>query len=775
VTRREIPAWLPFVLLALVLFTLFHRLLSGQVLFWGLPSLQFYPWRHYAFDQISAGRLPAWNPYVGAGAPLLANYQSALFYPPNWLFLLLPDAQAMGVIAILHVIWAAVGMWLFTGALELTRFGRGVSTLSYALSGYLIARFGSFPTADAGAWLPWLFWLVHLIITRRHWRTVAWLGVAFGMQLLAGHAQTAWYSSVGLGLYALWQVFWNRRSEPVRRRVRVLALLGVGVLLGAAIAAIQLIPTVEYLRESQRASGLDYETLTNLSYHPLRLITMFSPNFYGTPVDGSFITDGIFFEDATYIGFIPFLCAIAAVVGWRHKRDFLTHYSAFVTVPFWVILALGSLLVATGNYGPLYRLLYDHVPTFDSFREPVRWLILMVFSLSVLAGIGTQHWGRGKWIIFWSRLAAAGGGAMVIMALVFRQYINQDAEVMDVLTQGMIVLGCWMVVAALLTLTQPLSGSRVSPFLWRVAVLAFIAVDLAWASAGLTPTVTPDFYRNFSVSRPQGRIYWFEDYEDDIKFKRFFDLGDYRRARDQWPDVRASLLPNLNMLDRVPALNNFDPLLPDYHARYIDLIEQAGRDAGDLLLAASVSQVYGEVQPTGWQGEAPVFTYPDETPRAWLVPQAVWFETKEKIENALLDPGWDPMQTVILAGQSSTGSDSPVMTTGSITILENSPDQVRCRVETDGAAYLVISNSWYPGWVATVNGQEIPLYRANLMFQAVEIPPGSTDVSLSYHLSHWEAGAGITGLALLVTLGLVLLGSLSLVTDSFRRIPLPED
>lgn len=758
-TRREIPSWLPLVLVVLVLITLFHRLLSGQTLFWGLPSLQFYPWRHFAFQQLSEGRLPTWNPYVGAGAPLLANYQSAVFYPPNWLFFVLPDAQAINAVALLHVIWAGLGMWLFTDTLGLPPFGRGISTLSYALGGYLIARLGSFPTADAGAWIPWMFWGVHQVITRRHWRDVGWLSLFFGMQLLAGHAQTTWYSSLGVGLYALWIVLWQMRRDSGQRRIYVLLLLGMGVLLGLAAAAIQLIPTAEYLRESQRSGGLDYDIAANLSYSPFRLITLLSPNFYGTPADGTYLTQGIYFEDAAYIGFIPVISAMAAVVGWIRKRRFLIHYPIFAQVPFWLALALIALVFAMGRHGPVFGLLYDHVPTFDFFREPVRWLILTVFSLSVMAGIGTQHWGRGKWVVFWSRLAAAGGGAMVVMSFAARQIV-QPSEELNVLTMGTIALGSWIACAALLTLTQPDSTSRISPLWWRIAVLVFVALDLAWAATGLNPSVPADFYRNFSVSRPEGRIYWFDEYEKEIKFERFFDLSDYRLARDQWPDVRASLLPNLNMLDGVPSLNNFDPLLPRYHGEYIDLIEEQGMDSAALLRAAGVSQVYGTTQPEGWQGEGPTFVAPETAPRAWVVPAASWADSDDLIKEMLRDPVWDPEHTVILSGTPPNASDDSATVRGEITLLENRPNRQRYRVETNAPGYLVISNTWYPGWSASINGGEVDLYRANLAFQAVKVPAGGAEVTVHYNVTNWGMSAGISIVASLVILVIIALGYL---------------
>src|SRR5215208_2676873 len=110
---------LPLVVLAATLLVVFHRLLVGEVFFWGLPALQFYRWREYAFDLLRAGQLPLWNSLNGAGAPLFANYQSALLYPFNWPGYVLPLAISMSVTAVLHLFLAGWGMWRFTGRLGL--------------------------------------------------------------------------------------------------------------------------------------------------------------------------------------------------------------------------------------------------------------------------------------------------------------------------------------------------------------------------------------------------------------------------------------------------------------------------------------------------------------------------------------------------------------------------------------------------------------------------------------------------------------------------------
>lgn len=774
-TRRPLPLWLPFALLAAMILLLYHPLLRSETLFWGLPTLQFYPWRELAFEQLRDGTLPTWNPYLGAGAPLLANYQTAVFYPPNWLWLALPGTLVMSVVALLHIIWAGAGMWLFTGALGYTRFGRAVSMLAFAFSGYGIARLGSFPTANAVAWLPWLFWLLHRILHRRRTPDVAWLGLAFGLQLLAGHAQTAWYGAVGLGLYAAWIAGWQMHRERIAVRILSLALAGTGMLLGGLVAAIQLIPTAEYLAESQRSGGLDYETLTNLSYHPFRLLTLLSPNFLGTPADGSYLTKGIYFEDAAYIGFVPLIAAVAALWAWARQVRARRVESELANVPFWVLLVVIGFVFALGKYGPFFRALYDHVPTFDAFREPVRWLILPVFALSTMAGAGVSHWGRGPRIVFWSRLAGAGGGAMALMALAGVLF-GDFSETLEVLSWGMIVLGSWMAIAALLTLIHPLPPLAGSRRVWRGVVLVFIALDLAWAAGGLNPTVDADFYDARSIDM-DGRVYWFDDYEHAITFgseedsdsgeaesgttttiEGYFDVTDYRIAVHRQDELRDALLPNITMLDRVPALSNNDPLLPGHYTAYIDLIESMCEESGPLLRAAGVGRVYGLI-PSGW---VPVGEMVAETPYdpvfAWLVPSAVWFEDSDSVEAGLRDPDWSPAETVILAGEpgeSSAGEVEARSAEGEVARLNDDPAEHHYHVNSPEAAYLVIAETWYPGWSVAVNGAEADLHRANGAFMAVAVPAGESEVVLRYRLNRWPLAAGITLAALFLALLLI--------------------
>ena len=306
----------PLVIVALTLLAVFHRLLLGETLFWGLPALQFHPWRDFMLEMLGSGQLPLWNPYNGAGTPLIANYQSAFFYPLNWPGYLLPMAFAMSLTAVVHLFVTGWGMWAFTGRLGLPALGRGVSALAFGLTGYLVARLGTYPMIIAAAWMPWLLWAALGVVNQRRSRDVGILALVAALQLLAGHAQLTWYSLLLVGLFTLFWLATHRGNTWWRGLLLVVA----GLALGACIAAVQLLPTAELLRTSQRSGGVDFDFAMNFSYGPVRTLNWLAPNVFGNPGNGSYLTEGAFFEDAVYIGFLPLLAALAGVVGWALRR-----------------------------------------------------------------------------------------------------------------------------------------------------------------------------------------------------------------------------------------------------------------------------------------------------------------------------------------------------------------------------------------------------------------------------------------------------------------------
>lgn len=747
-SHDRLPARSPLLIVAALLLTLYHRLLLGEVFFWGLPALQFYPWREYALALLRSGYLPLWNPYNGAGAPLLANYQSALLYPPSWAGLLLPLGFAMSLTAVLHLFLAAWGMWVFTGRLGLPTLGRGVSALAFGLSGYLVARLGTYPIVTAAAWLPWIMWATLGAVRRGRRRDAAWLAVFCALLLLAGHAQTAWYGLLLAGLLAAYEV---ARKRPVGWYAR-LGLAAGGVALGIGIAAIQLAPTAELMGMSQRANGVDAAFAMNFSYAPARILNLLSPDVFGNPGRGTYVTQGAFFEDAVYIGLIPLVAACAAVIAWAFRRAWRDTggHDFWGTVPLWAGVTTIGFVFALGNYTAVFPFLFEHVPTFNLFQAPVRWHIWTVFALSVLAGIGTQAWGRGRWLLFGTRLATAGClGAVALALLVAPRLLPADVYEtpgVSVLISAVVSTGLIGAAAGALTLLQPVSGTA-RHVVWALAVLVVVAADLGWAARDLNPTVPAAFFDPLPAGDEHtGRAYWPKASADAVMFEAFLPFADYRMAADNWRGFRASGLPNLNLLDRRSLLNNFDPLLIDHYSAYVSLIE-ASDQPGGLLRAAAVDGVFDETGALATL-ERPALA-------AWFPVTLCWHRADASLYAALADPGWEPLQQAHLTGPGGCPLPVPdIPTPGRVENLrpDDSGMGVDVAVSTQTGGLLVLAYADYPGWTATVDGQPTRILRVNGAFQAVEVPAGAQRVRLEYRPAWLLPGAVISVTALLLTL-----------------------
>ncbi|MFN7037864.1 MAG: YfhO family protein, partial [Bellilinea sp.] len=241
-------------------------LLEGKVIFWGTAGLQFIPWRAYGFALLKEGIFPFWNPLNGMGAPLFANYQTAFLYPLSWI--LYPFYQVGGVPALawaytllvaVHLGIGGVGTALLLRKLGIQPRGQVIAALAFSLSGFFVARASFFSMIWAGVWLPWLIWAIEGVIQSekfsQKWIWMIGLALIAANQLLAGHAQLSWYSLI---FAASWTLFRVAKIEAWKARINIGALLGFGIILAVSLASIQLVPTFEYLIQSQRSDAVDY-------------------------------------------------------------------------------------------------------------------------------------------------------------------------------------------------------------------------------------------------------------------------------------------------------------------------------------------------------------------------------------------------------------------------------------------------------------------------------------------------------------------------------------
>jgi hypothetical protein len=420
-----------FILFPLLL--LWRPLFAGEAFFWGTPLLQFVPWQRMAAEMWRGGHLPLWNPLVGCGAPLAANYQTAAFYPLNVLYLLLPAEVALSWTTVLHLALAGWGMYRWGRAVGLGRFAALIGALALEGSGFLVARVALFPSmAFTFPWIAVWLWRGEVLVQRRRLSESLWLGLVLGLGLLAGHAQTAFYGGALLAAYVLFRTVQAAGREISDWRV----LLGrcssfvVSLCIGVGLAAVQLLPTAELMLQSQRSGGVDYDFAMTNSLWPWRLITFLAPDFFGNPGWGDYWGYGTYWEDAGYVGLLPLFLAVGVAfrVVFRRTKGLEQVFAEAGMARFWVVCAVVALVLALGQNTPVFPFLFRYVPAFDLFQAPARWLAVTTVALAALASLAAQRWPAGRLRQRRGALGIVFGGALVIAGLA-APYLVPDERV----------------------------------------------------------------------------------------------------------------------------------------------------------------------------------------------------------------------------------------------------------------------------------------------------------------------------------------------------------
>jgi hypothetical protein len=813
-----IKRWPIFLLITLPLLIYWSLIFAGRVLYWGLPLYQFYPWHTLVVEAIRAGHLPLWTDLLGNGAPLLANHQSAVFYPPNLIYLLMPVEQAMGYSVVLHLILAGLFAYAWGQVIGLSRFGATVTGLSFMLSGFFVARTQFITIVNGAVWLPFLFLLAERLIQRRTWLDATWLGVALALQFLAGHAQLWFYGLWVVGAYVLARAVLPRRvgaenvglGEARRQGGRVFILLAGALFLSLGLSAVQLLPTAELSFHSQRAGGLDLDEAITYSFWPWRLLTLAIPDLFGNPASSDYWGYATYWEDAGYIGVLPFILALSAVWAWFRslvsnlKPDSPNTQSL---TPFFLFVALFALILAMGHNTPVYPLIFEYVPGFSAFRSPARFLLFYVFGASTLAGIGADQFRLTHRTQYAARLTVAGAVSMLAVSLAAGQV---DLGEKSTFAPAIARFALWLGLSAIALLLRPAQvGPSVRDELgdvdprvarsplplggWRGLVVSFIAVDLALFAAPLTPSIAPALYRTtteadrFLLSSTDAeRLFVTYDYDYDVKFNGYFDFSDWGSSDlDYWLSFREALVPNLNVFSRRPIVNNDDPLVVGRWRQLMDVLRTADwPDRLRLLRAMNVGYVLAEGP---FPGLSPVENMPhfyrlsEPLPRTWAVTQARVIPGPQDLLSELMAPTFDPATEVLLeSAYQSSGQLSdlgPKVGVGPTAHQLSTPSPLSQHSAIAGSlreggnsrtidivmsqpGYLVLAYTYYPGWRAMVDGQSTQILRANYAFMALPLGPGEHRVALRYQPISLILGAFISGLSVLAVTGVALLSAI---------------
>jgi hypothetical protein len=778
--RRAAPFLALALASALILYAPF--VFRGRALYWGTAMWQFWPWRSFAADELHAGRLPLWNPYAGNGVPLLADHQTAVFYPLNLIFWVLPIERAMGYSLALHALLAAIAMYALARDLGVGRLGSTVAGIAFAFSGYMVAR-GSFLTEVAALpWLPLLWLFGRRLVWRRRLRDLAWLSIVIAVQFLAGHAQTWFYSLISLALYGGWETWRASRARetaaghdgkrvPLRRWASATALLGGAVVWGVGLAAVQFLPTAELSQDAIRVESSGWETYAlQYSFWPWRVLTLAMPGFFGSPVHGDFWGYATYWEDAAYVGVLPLAFALYALAAWfRRSRRGDLQPRALGAVPQFAALSAFALLMALGKNTPFYMFFFRYVPGFGAFQAPARWLCVFTPAFALLGGIGVDALRPSGRLRFICRLAVAGAGSIALTALA-AQYVlvGVHATFFLPLVQFGLLLAATMLLCLWGQAVHAQSARPASRAAWQVGVALLVAADLTWAGWGLNPAIDRVLYegqaqsaRDLQDEGPLGRTFYFSETLYELTWQQLIDLANYGPGDlAHWRSVREALVPDLSTAEKVPSANSDEPLLPGRYEALLTAVESmpqetAWRTLGLMNVAYVLDPTARDDRQVAYRAEqVNIYRNPHVLPRAYVVCAAQAADSRDEALRLLSAPAFDPGQQVVLERTDQVRTQPCGLQPA--TVLPSPPNQATIRAVLPEPGYLVLADTAYPGWEAYVDGRRAGIMTANAAFRAVDLEAGEHEVRFVYRPRSFSIGVVVSSLALSM-LGIALL------------------
>jgi hypothetical protein len=700
---------------------------------------QFFAWRVFEARELNAGRLPLWSPNFNSGHPFLADAQAALLYPIGLAVTILASrtgefpVEALQYEAFLHVFLAAVFTYLF--ALRLLRrrgesraspsggrLGAFVAAVAFAFGGYIT----SYPllqlaVLETVTWLPLWLLALDMAVERRTLLTSLFAGAVLAMAALAGHSQTLLLMLYAGAVYYGFRVISDpggseatgNSSRPHRlllsRAAGFVAIVGIG----GALAATQLLPTIEYALLSTRA-GLTFDA-SSRGMPTLQLLQVLIPGFVSA------------FSSPLYVGFISLWLGLTVVAARRDRA-----------VAIWVALALLALLDTLGGYSYFYSLLYVFAPGFALFRGQERAAAVFSFSLAILAGYGAEaltHWlPRAQKRAFAGSLRVLSwlpfGGLVLTLVYFYATRILPKPGSFIFLVDR----------AALMTLIAVLSVGLIGARLWgwarRWQVQTLLVLLLVFDLFTINWTNNQSPIQDRFPTTPLIQT---------IKA----DTGQFR--------VDAEALPGHSGV--VYGLEDIGGISPLRIRFYDDLLQRLPVDRLRSLLSVRYLISQDQAVPAGARlmtrvGDAVLYRLAEPLPRVWVTGNVLVEPDPSRALATLASTDFDPRASVILSDRPALPLDSSA--SGSATVTSFQPGRLDLDVQASGPAMMVVSELYYPGWRATVDGKETPIYRADHALRAVMVPAGRHTVEMVFDPLSFRVGA-IISLATILAAALVLL------------------
>jgi hypothetical protein len=721
------PSWRWFLFIVLAVCAGYWKLLfHGQYsMLLGYESTnQAYAWNHYAASAIHRWLLPLWDPYGHSGQTLIGMMAPGTFYPPKILLYLWPfDAQGHSSTWLFHVFYlltAAAGAWfmfLLARDLGLHPFPAYFAGIVFAIGGF-VGRIVWPHLHDGAIWLPLLLLFAGRALrapTRKislQWASAA--GLCLGMTVLSGALHIVMMQ--GFALVGLCAYFGMRRDCEPRRAIEV--LLVASAVAGMA-GAVQLLPSVEYSKVAMRYLGgantqmsgkrIPYDLLDN-NFFPRAILGF----FIGYPFGGGGELQGTY-EITPYLGLLPILLAIAGV--WKNWAQAWVRYLAG--------LALLSFSYAMGGFSLLHGLMYAVIPYVWLAREPGRFVHLTHFALALLAGFGCQtlfeseavkdFFSRPLRVLGWIVVGAAGiltvPAFLAVPAIPEWSYLALWQLILAFGLLAAIVFHGWRGKGARFLLVA-LTLADLEAVNWTIRDIRQMPPDLNYLQILFDSKPLANF-----LKAQQGiyRLHFEADWMPSVG--EFYDL-----------DTTGGMAPT-DIFEYSHFLINTPRSLDMMNVRY--LIRNSNRTEPGPVYADRLWKVY-EIKTHVFE-------------RAWMVNKAIVETTHYDTVKEMQSPEFNPERMAVTADPVNLPpATEAAAIPAHISFDRRDENHIDMTVKPDAPGLLVLSEIFYPGWHASINGQTTPIHKVDGVLRGVVLPAGESHVKFWYAPLSVYGGGAIT-------------------------------
>ena len=788
----------------LVLLYLHHVLLSSYIFIERDLSAFFIPPRYLWVSLIKSFQIPLWNPYNSSGIPLLATLQPGVFYPPHILYLFLPFNVVWNWIIILHFVFSGVTVYVFLRYLKASTLASFVGGAVFMLSGYLLSVHSLLPHLLAVPWFPLVVIFFLKYLEGRQPRHIVLTGIFVTIEFLAGAPEIVMITFFVLGVVSIFPGVFIDEKVDVPLRFKAITLTGIIFLL---LAAVQLLPFYELKAWSIRKSGLSYKEATLWSFAWKDYLQFFLPDAFGYFKTLEKYWTNQSWLKTVYLGIIPFVLSVFFFFSRDRKRWLLLAlmvvsfliamgkytplYSLLYYVPpfnsirypakflflfFFVVsitAALGfdrlrtgveqkdrktkSIIYGAFYFGFIFAVLWGYLYLFDA--DVYRFLDVHGFKPEEYNDINFNLHNLKRFLLF---------SFIFSVALLVYFRVRQKMFLM-------------VIIAFLLTTDLFLAnyGFYYSvPWEWYIAKKGFAEElmkdketerylvsgrtirELGSLKAEITVPVH-HYAALFGLSSTGGMEVMRVNYHDVflqimnnrnsiLDAKRYFDMSGVRHVITSYKvdDDDLKLVKSMDVADKTAYLYEYTK----YPGRFLLFSKVSfAKDEREVIekLQSNAFDSRSELillQPPGVSSSSPS---PRPSPARG---EGKWLPSRKGSGNNVT--AYDQNRGVSSSneGNHRAGSSNANRfdaaknkdVQGRVKLLSYKANRFSLEYESDGDAFLYVSDTYYPGWRAYVDGKETQIYRANLAFRAIAAPKGKHTVVFKYVPMSFYAGLVLT-------------------------------